>query len=100
MVQEKNKYEAVEISKNTRNEDWSQVISARWVCDSEYDALVLKAAREVEAEILGRSDSDYEAREDGEVIAGDAPEDDDVYACLVEMGYTDGEIGEVLCIEG
>ncbi len=93
------KYEVIETEKNTWLEDGSPSITDRWACASEYDALTHAHIRSVEARILGRSDSDYEAVADGKPIDHtdwDAPEDDVVYAALVEMGYTTEQVRVVL----
>jgi hypothetical protein len=93
------KYEVVETEKHTWNHDGSPSITNRWVCDSAEDALNHSHVREVEAEILGRTDAEYEAREDGETIdhAGwEVPNDDVVFEALAKMGYAEEEIFSVL----
>jgi hypothetical protein len=49
-----NKYEVVEMEKNTWNEDGSPSITNRWVCESATDAFLHVHVRRVEAEIQGR----------------------------------------------
>jgi hypothetical protein len=90
------KYEVVEMEKNTWYEDGSPSITNRWLCDSEDDAILQLHVRKVEAEIHGRTDVRFEARENGEGIAGEVPDDDVVYQTLAEMGYTEEEILSVL----
>jgi hypothetical protein len=87
-------YEVVEIQKNTWNDDWSSAINNRWVCDDENDAILQLAVRKVEAEMLGRTDAYFEAREDGEPMErrDDPPEDDEVCGALLSMGYSEAEI--------
>lgn len=90
------KYEVVEMEKNTWHEDGTPIVNDRWVCDSEDDAILQLHVRKVEAEIQGRSDVRFEARENGETITGEVPEDDVVYKGLAQMGYTEEEILAVL----
>lgn len=91
-----NKYEVIELEKNTWNEDGSPSITNRWVCDSEDDTILQLHARKVEAEIQGRTDVRFEARENGEAITGEVPDDDVVYKALAKMGYTEEEIHSIL----
>ncbi|MGB8031773.1 MAG: hypothetical protein WCF30_19130 [Terracidiphilus sp.] len=93
------KYEVVEIEKNAWHGDWTPIVSNRWPCENETDALVNTHLRRVGAEIQGRTDVYYEAREDGEPIdlAGwEVPDDDFVFGALALMGYTEEEIISVL----
>ena len=94
-----NKYEVVEMEKNRSSQDGSPSIANRWVCDSAEDALNHAHVRWVEAEIQGRTDVCYEAREDGASIdhAGwEVPDDDAVFEALTKMGYPEEEILSVL----
>lgn len=94
-----NKYEVVEMEKNTWNQDGSPSITNRWSCRNETEALINAHARKVGAEIEGRTDVYYEARENGERIdlAGwEVPDDDFTFGVLAEMGYTEEEILSVL----
>jgi len=93
------KYEVVETEKNVSHEDGTPSVTNRWTCESKADALSHAHIRWVEAEIQGRTDVYFEAREDGEPIdsAGwEVTEEDVVFAALTEMGYTEGEILLVL----
>lgn len=84
------KFEVIEMEKNKWNHDGWPSITNRWVCDSAEDALNHSHVREVEAEILGRTDAEFAAREDGEPInlAGwEVPDDDFMFGVLAEMGY-------------
>ncbi len=94
-----NKYEVVEIEKNTWNKDGSPSITNRWPCEGEADALNHSHVRRAEAEIQGRTNVYFEVREDGQPIAlagWEAPDDDVVFRALAEMGYTEEEILSVL----
>jgi len=94
-----NKYEVVEIEKNTWNQDGSPSITNRWSSENETDALNHAHVRRVEAEMLGRTDVLYEAREDGvpiDLSGWEVPEVDIVFGILAEMGYTEEEILSVL----
>jgi hypothetical protein len=91
-----NKYEVAEMEKNTCNQGGSPSITNRWVCDSEDDAILQLHVRKVEAEIQGRTDVRFEARENGEAITGEVPDDDVIYKALAKMGYTENEILSVL----
>jgi hypothetical protein len=96
------KYEVVEYAKNTWNEDGSAVAHDKWVCDNESDLILQWRVRQIEAEMLGRSDSYFEALEDGESVNYSEhymPDDDAVYAALKEMGYADAEISTVMELE-
>jgi hypothetical protein len=89
------KYEVVELSKNTQNEDRTQAIIDRWPCDNEYDAFFNRELRETEATILGQTDSTFEAWVDGAPIEDgdeDVCADDEIISDLVEMGYAEAEI--------
>lgn len=94
------KYEVVEMEKSTRNQDGSPSITNRWSCESATDAFLHVHVRRVEAEIQGRTDVCYEAREDGEPIDPMdwewEPDDEDVFRQLALMGYTEEEILSVL----
>jgi hypothetical protein len=94
-----NKYEVVEMEKNTRHENGTPIVNDRWPCESETEALNHAHVRQVEAEIQGRTDVYFEARKDGQSIdlAGwEIPDDDVVFEALAEMGYTKEEILSVL----
>ena len=94
-----NKYEVVEMEKNTWNQDGSPSITNRWSCGNEIEALINAHSRKVGAEIEGRTDVYYEARENGERIdfAGwEVPDDDFTFGVLAEMGYTEEEILSVI----
>ena len=94
-----NQYEVVEMERNAWHEDRTPIVSTRWPCKSEADAIIQLRVREVEAEIQGRTDVHYEAREDGKSIdrtEWEAPDDDVVFGALAEMGYTEEEILSVL----
>jgi len=94
-----NKYEVVEMEKNTSNQDGSPSITNRWVCDSAEDALNHAHLRWVEAEIQGRTNAEFETLEDGEPIdrAGwEVPDDDVVFEALTKMGYPEEEILSVI----
>ena len=93
------KYQVVEYAKNTWNEDGSAVAHDKWVCDNESDLILQWRVRQIEAEMLGHSDSYFEALEEGEPVnysEHQMPDDDAVYAALKEMGYTDAEISKVI----
>lgn len=90
------KYEVVEMERSTWNEDGSSSITNRWVCDSEDDAILQLHLRKIEAQIQGRTDAHFEARENGEGITGEVPDDDVVYKTLAKMGYTKDDIISVL----
>jgi hypothetical protein len=93
------KYEVVEYAKNTWNEDGSAVAHDKWVCNNESDLILQWRVRQIEGEMLGYSDSYFEALEDGEPVDYSEhyfPPDDAVYASLKEMGYTDADISKVM----
>jgi hypothetical protein len=93
------KYEVVEMEKNTWNQDGSPSITNRWPCENETEALINTHARRVGAEIQGRTDVYYEAREDGEPIdlsGWEVPDDDFMFGVLTAMGYKEEEILSVL----
>ena len=92
-------YEVVEIQKNAWQSDWTPIINDRWPCESETDAVNHSHVRQVEAEIQGRTDVYFEAREGSQPIDLDGwevPDDDVVLEALAEMGYTEKEILAVL----
>ncbi len=95
-----NKYEVVEMEKNTWNQDGSPSITNRWSCESATDAFLHMHVRRAGAEIQDRTDVKFAAQEDGETIDpadwGWEPDDEDVFRQLAVMGYTEEEIHSVL----